>query len=80
VRLTADLALIDALRPVIGEGRLKSTTRFSSKAPDLGATVETFVASCIGCTDPRDDEAVPHECAQASAALTDLAAELDAVY
>ena len=77
-RTNAETPRIKMATQQIGEDRLRNKTRFSSRAPDLGATIEDFLYVCLGCTDLESEEAVPHECAQAAAALTDLADDLKA--
>jgi|HubBroStandDraft_1064217.scaffolds.fasta_scaffold67097_3 hypothetical protein len=77
-RHTAEAPQLDAANKQLGQYWLDRKTRYSDRAPDLNATVETFAVSCLGCTSPDDDERVPHECKQALVALDDLAAEIKA--
>jgi hypothetical protein len=67
----------DAAKQKLGDYWLSRKTRYSSKAPDIGADVETFVALCSFCTSPDQDEA-PDECKQALVALDDLESEINA--
>jgi hypothetical protein len=78
-RDAVDLPRLEAASEKIGPEGWHTKTRFSSKAPNVGATVESFTVGCMGCTGfGPDDEAVPHECGQALTVLADLAEELRA--
>lgn len=79
-RDSVEMPRLEAASKKLGPEAWHRKTRFSERAPNLGATVESFVAGCMGCTGfgPDDDEAVPHECGQAMTVLSDLADELKA--
>jgi len=59
----------------IGDARMTAPTRYSSRAPDLGRGIDSFVDICLSCNDDPT-EPVPHDCQQALTALDDLSDEV----